>query len=178
MLDLFAGKGGASKAMLDRGWEVITVDVNPAFEPVIVADIAEYHYTGRKPDLIWASPPCTEFTKAALPKSWICNKKNPPKPDVTLMLHAKRIIEEVNPKYWVIENVRGAVPYFKPYLGDYRKRSGSRYLWGEFPIFDCDPGYGKWRLPPSEDRAAVRSLIPAQLSKALCMAIEREVSVI
>jgi len=51
---------------------------------------------------------------------------------------------------------------------------GSRYLWGEFPIFDTPKVYGKWRLPPSEDRAAKRSEIPKGISLALCMAIEQE----
>jgi len=171
MLDLFSGLGGASQAMKERGWDVITVDVNPDFNPDICTDISTYHYEGPTPDLIWASPPCIEFSKASLPKSWACNRV-PAVPDVTLMLAAKRIIEEVDPQWWVIENVRGAVKYFKPFLGNYQKKSGSRYLWGNFPIFDCDPGYGKWRLQPTKDRSAIRSLIPRQVSVALAKAIE------
>lgn len=31
MLDLFAGLGGASAAMCERGWDVVTVDADPAF---------------------------------------------------------------------------------------------------------------------------------------------------
>jgi hypothetical protein len=174
MLDLFSGKGGASQAMIERGWQVITIDNNPDFSPTICCDITTYHPPGfliGDVDLVWASPPCTEFSKDSLPKSWACNRE-PAKPDITLMLAAKRIIDEVKPKWWVIENVRGAVKYFEPVLGPVKKRNGSRYLWGEFPIFDCDPGYGKWRLPPSRDRAAIRSMIPKQVSNALCIAVE------
>ena len=49
MLDLFSGLGGASKAMKERGWEVITVDNNPKFNPDICIDIREYHYSGPTP---------------------------------------------------------------------------------------------------------------------------------
>jgi hypothetical protein len=174
MLDLFSGLGGASKAMKERGWEVITVDIIPAFNPTIISDIRDFHYAGLRPDLIWASPPCVEFSKASFPMSWACNRNHPPAPDVGLMLAAKRIIEEAKPRYWVIENVRGARPFFEPILGAPRKITGSRVLWGHFPIFDCDPAGGdKWRLPPSEDRAAKRALIPHQVSRALALAIEQ-----
>lgn len=172
MLDLCCGLGGASKAMRERGWDVITVDIVPEFNPSIVADLRTFHYSGPCPDLVWASPPCQEFSRYSLPESWACNRGGKTEPDLSLMLAAKRIIDEVNPRWWVIENVRGAVPFFEPHLGPVRKRSGSRYLWGEFPPFDCDPGYGKWRLPPSPDRAAKRSEIPRQLSLALCQAVE------
>ena len=172
MLDLFAGLGGASRAMKERGWEVITVDNNPIFKPDICADISTFHYSGSKPVLIWASPPCTEFSKRSLPKSWACNGGEHKEPDLSLVLAAKRIIDEVNPRWWVIENVRGSVKYLVPILGPVRKKSGSRFLWGDFPIFDCDVGYGKWRLPPSPDRAAIRSLIPRQLSRAIALACE------
>jgi hypothetical protein len=89
------------------------------------------------------------------------------------MLEAKRIIEEAKPRYWVIENVRGARPFFEPWLGKPRKIVGSRYLWGDFPIFDTPKVYGKSRLPPSEDRAAKRSEIPKGISLALALAIEQ-----
>jgi site-specific DNA-cytosine methylase len=172
MLDLFSGLGGASRVMREHGWEVISVDINPEFKPDICTDMTKFCYHGPTPDLVWASPPCTEFSKDSMPRSWSCNKI-PPHPDITLLLAAKRVIDVVKPRWWVIENVRGSVKYFEPVLGHVRKKVGSRYLWGEFPVFDCDPVYGKWRLPPSKDRAAIRSMIPKQLSEAICIAIER-----
>jgi hypothetical protein len=164
MLDLFSGLGGASRAMKERGWQVITLEIDPKFSPTLCMDISDYHPPGfliGDVDLVWASPPCQEFSKSSLPPSWACNR-TPPCPDVGLMLQAKRVIEETRPRFWVIENVRGA-----------RKVVGSRYLWGDFPIFDTPPVHGKWRLPPSEDRAAKRSLIPPGISRALALAIEQ-----
>ena len=176
MLDLFAGLGGASRAMKERGWKVITVDNDPDCHPDVLADITDYHYTGPKPDLVWASPPCTDFSRLSLPPTWKCNLGKPAEPDMTLVLAAKRIIEEINPQYWIVENVRGAVPYFKDHFGPPAKISGSRYLWGVFPICDPAPKYGKWRLPPTADRAALRSVIPMSISLAVCRAIEQELN--
>ena len=34
MLDLCCGLGGASRAMRERGWEVVTVDIVPEFNPL------------------------------------------------------------------------------------------------------------------------------------------------
>ena len=172
MLDLCSGLAGASDPFKERGWEVITVDINPNFNPTVCTDIINWNYQGRKPNLIWASPDCTQFCKKSLPLSWACNRQNPPKPDTSLMLACKRIIDKANPDYWVIENVRGAVFYFTPYLGKVKKKIGSRYLWGEFPPFDTSPKYGKWKLSPSKDRAARRSIIPKGLSLSLLRSIE------
>lgn len=172
MLDLFSGLGGASRAMREGGWTVIRVDIEPKFSPDILCDIRDFHYSGPAPDLIWASPPCTEFSKRALPLTWKCNGGKHKEPDMSCVLATKRIIDEIKPGWWVVENVQGARKYFKPVFGDYVKKCGSRYLWGDFPICDPDPAFGKWRLPPSEDRAALRSIIPIQISRALKIGCE------
>lgn len=177
MLDLFAGMGGASRAMREAGWTVITVDNDPQFNPDILADITTFHYTGPKPDLVWASPPCTEFSRYSLPASWKCNKGGKKEPDMCLTLAAKRVIEEIDPKWWIVENVRGARPFYEKVFGPCVKICGSRYLWGKFPICDPAPGYGKWRMPPSKDRAALRAIIPEQISRALCIACESDCKV-
>ena len=172
MLDLFAGLGGASKAMQAAGWTVIRVDNDPQFNPDICADITIFHYSGPKPDLVWASPPCTEFSRYSIPSSWKCNAGGKKIPDMTLTLAAKRVIEEIDPEWWIVENVRGAKPFYEPVFGPVVKRCGSRYLWGIMPICDPAPGYGKWKMPPSKDRAALRAIIPIQISRAICQGIE------
>lgn len=66
-LDLFAGRGTASRPFRDRGWEVTTVELDPLHRPDIVADINDWE-PPFKPDhfdFIWASPPCTAFSKAS-----------------------------------------------------------------------------------------------------------------
>lgn len=173
VLDLFSGLGGFSKAFGERGHNVITVDIEPMFRPSIVADVRYLNLRGDF-DVILASPPCDEFSKAAMP--WHRDKANPEK-GLELVYATMRIIKDIKPRFWVIENVRGAIKYFKPTLGNYQKRCGSRFLWGVFPDFPCDHSkcYGKWRLPPSPMRKALRSLIPYEISYNLCIAIEKEI---
>ncbi len=159
MLDLFSGLGGASRAMREAGWTVIRVDIEEKFSPDICCDIRDFKYSGPVPDLVWASPPCTEFSKLTFP--WLKDTANP---DVTLALETKRVIIEANPTFWVVENVRGAVPYFNEIFGKYTKKCGAQYLWGRFPICDPEATYGKAKGWKS---AAERAVIPYQISKAL-----------
>ena len=79
-----------------------------------------------------------------------------------------RIIAEVNPRYWVIENVIGAVKYF----GQYRTHFGPFYLWGNFPdLGRIELNYRK-KESMSSTAAAERAIIPLQISRAIANAIE------
>jgi hypothetical protein len=170
MLDVCAGLGGASQAMRARGWDVVTLDNDPRFACDITADLTTWTWHGRRPDLLWASPPCQAFAR----KNMKCFYPNEPDPDMTLMDAARRVIDEIRPRYWVIENVRGAVPY----LGAPAHRAGSFYLWGHFPALPanlpgCTKGWGHRSRGADRDPAR-RAMIPIALSTALALAIERQ----
>lgn len=167
MLDLGSGLKGASQAMKARGWDVLTVDINPGFEPDIVADLRQWSYIGPRPDLVWCSPPCDEFAREFMPWSKTGNT-----PDLSIVLACKRIINECQPRYWVIENVKGAISWLRPILGNYRVCYGPFFLWGFFPV----PGDFRLRARKKESYSskarAERAMIPAQLSNGLALAIE------
>lgn len=168
MLDLFAGLGGASTAMRDRGWDVVTVDNEASFNCTVTTDLASWSWDGERPDLVWASPPCQEFSRWGMP--WL-RAKNPPAPSLDLVKAAMRVIRECEPNFWVIENVRGAVQWLKPLLGPVKCRWGSAFLWGKFPAI------GRPRVKPhkerlSSKRRAERSKIPLAISLRLAMACE------
>jgi site-specific DNA-cytosine methylase len=164
MLDLFAGLGGASAAMRARGWDVTTVELDPSFRPSIVADVARLplNCPGRF-DLVWASPPCTEYARESMP--W-CRTGNAP--DMTLWRATEAAIRELRPRWWVIENVRGAVRFH----GRATRTYGPVFLWGRMPLFDVTVKPWKERL--SSTQKAERACIPYALSEALAKACESE----
>jgi hypothetical protein len=174
VLDLFSGLGGWSQPFKDRGHKVVTVDNDSKFKPDYCVDVLTLTKKDVMAmgyfDVILASPPCTEFSKDNMPDSW--NKNRTVNPNTLLLQKTLKIIWWIKPKYWIIENVSGSRPYFYPFLGSPMKKVGSRYLWGNFPICDVKDVYGKWKISPGPDRPALRSLIPKELSFAICKAIE------
>jgi hypothetical protein len=169
MLDLFAGTGGASRAFRAAGWEVVTVDNDPQHGTDAVADLTAWSWAGRRPELVWASPPCQEFSRTAMP--WT-RAKHPPAPSLALVEAALRIVRECRPRYWVLENVRGAVPYLAPLLGAPRVVAGPFHLWGYFPPFRADVGFFKERLGSRD--VVKRAAVPPALSAGLLAAVTRQ----
>lgn len=160
LLDLCCGKKGASKEFEKAGWDIVTVDINPKFNPTIIADINNLHLESPgEYDLIWASPVCTDYSKAHLPISWKCNGGVRTVPDMRLFLNCYRIIRYLKPRWWVIENVLGAKPYFSLVLGEYSKHVGSRYLWGNsrYSIPHTNMANGDYLQHPTEQRSDPRS---------------------
>lgn len=168
MLDLCAGLGGASRAMRDRGWDVVTVDNDPRFGCTHTADIREWSYSGPPLDLVWLSDPCTEFARESMPWS-----RRGVAPDTSILLGGLRIIRECQPRYWVRENVRGSVRWVRDILGEPRAIVGPYFLWGNFP-----PIKPRIRMRKKESygshQAAERSLVPYALSEAMAIVIEQQ----
>lgn len=171
MVDLCSGLGGASGAFVQAGWRVITVDIEPKFHPTIVGDVRLLKgadITPERPTLVWASPPCIDFSRESMP--WC---RTGIAPSVTLVQNCLRLINELSPRYWVIENVRGAQRWLSALVGKRAKHVGPFYLWGEFPIFTCELRMRN-KMAYSGDQDAERAQIPEKLSKALLRAIEAE----
>lgn len=165
-IDLCCGLGGASSAWKARGWDVLTLDADPRFGADVTVDIREWEYTGPRPLLVWASPPCTEFSRESMP--WC---RTGAVPDLSIVEACLRVIRQADPEFWVIENVRGAVKWLRPLLGDHRASYGPFFLWGSFPAFRAVVKPFKERL--SSARRADRARVPRALSDALAEVCER-----
>lgn len=164
MIDLFSGTGGASAPFAAAGWEVVRVEIDPQFPAEHQADVRGWSWTGRRPTLVWASPPCTEFSREAMP--WCRTGKVP---SLELMDAADRIIRECDPDFWVIENVKGATRYLAPRYGPPLSLGAVR-LFGQFPRFKRFVKGWKERL--SSRRKAERAAMPWAIGDGLRQAIE------
>ena len=111
VLELFAGSRSIGKVAEELGHQVFSVDVKDFEKIDLVKDI---EFLTKKdipfiPDFIWASPPCTTYSIAAIGHHRDMGK---PKTDFAaksdrLVLKTFELIQELNPKFWYIENPRG-----------------------------------------------------------------------
>lgn len=160
VLDLFSGKGGFSSAFVERGHDLVTVDLDPAFSPTIVADVRRLEYPGlelRDPfDAVLASPPCNCFSVASIGRYWPDGK---PEPEVAhavaLVARTLALVAQIRPRFWVLENPRGMLRtligppretiFLCAYGTPWKKPTD---LWGTWP--------GRLRRPCAPHQAAPR----------------------
>jgi len=200
-LDLFSGLGGASEAFAqDLGnWTVLRIDNNPLLGGVpmtVIDDIkllahdlnpaGMFPRTLEKIDVIWASPPCREFSNGySSPKSIHVREHGLEsyKPDMSLLTTALDIIDYVKPKYWIIENVVGSIRYFRDLLGEPRQIIGPYVLWGNFPLLDIDKNKLKDKAKKDVHssnllRSNYKAKVDFEISRSLKESIENQKSIL
>jgi hypothetical protein len=151
LLDLFCGTGGWSVGFHRAGFQcfgVDNIDVGYPYD-LILTDIRDFttdswKYKGDEavPTALTISPPCTEFSKITM-LSYKKGQRGPPDPEKGMILvrEAKRIVDELKPRYWILENVMGARKYIDPLLGKPKLVANPWVLWGQFPqvMFEQEP---------------------------------------
>lgn len=180
ILDLCGGTGAWSKPYKDAGYDVRVVTI-PEYDvrlfPSTTSDEPRYprHFIDIKSIIgdvqgVLAAPPCTVFAGSGA--TWVRSDD-----DILMGLSVVdaclRIVYATKPAWWVMENPVGKlrkwigapVMTFHPcdYGDPYRKRT---LLWGDFntdlkktPVIPVIPS-PIHMLPPSEDRAMLRSITP------------------
>lgn len=123
VLELFAGTRSIGKAFEAHGHQVFSIEWNKEFEQIdLYEDIAQVtsedilHLFG-KPDVIWASPDCTTFSVAAISHHRRRNAETgnlDPISDYAKFCdvvdqHVLKLIRELNPRFWFLENPRGGM---------------------------------------------------------------------
>jgi len=73
LLELFSGTKSVGRVFDQHGWDVVSVDLLPRFEPTICKDVldltledivAKLPKRRQTVDLIWASPTCTQYSQS------------------------------------------------------------------------------------------------------------------
>lgn len=118
VLELFAGTRSIGKEFEKRGHIVYSVELDRQHENIdwygdigVITPKDIIERMGGLPDIIWASPPCEKFSVAAIGKHWIKGTNLPKTEDtkeaLALLERTVKLIKELNPKYFFIENPRG-----------------------------------------------------------------------
>lgn len=115
VLDLFCGTKSLKQPCEDLGFEYFGIDIDPSFNPDMVADIGSLDFWDIpfQPDVVWASPPCTAFSVASLGYHWMGGyrayipKTTFAENSIKLVNKTFEIICCMMPKYYFIENPRG-----------------------------------------------------------------------
>ena len=112
VLELFSGTESFSKEARAIGHETFTVDNNSEHGADLTIDIMDFNISMLpfKPDIIWASPPCTYFSVASIGKHWFPDHKPKSKEaliGMAILDKTIEIIKQLQPKYYYIENPRG-----------------------------------------------------------------------
>ena len=122
ILELFAGTRSIGKVFEEDGHEVFSVEWDAQHENidwytdigvVTAQDIVErFGY----PDVIWASPDCTSYSIAAIshhrtrePDGNLAPKSDYAKFCDQVNANVLRLINDLSPRYWFIENPRGGM---------------------------------------------------------------------
>lgn len=121
ILDLFSGTRSVAREFEKRGWLSFTIELDKQhpnidwYEDIMNVTADDILQKFGRPDVIWASPPCTTYSvagishhrervgKKLLPKSEFAKQSD------ELIKHTLKLIEELNPQFWFIENPRGGV---------------------------------------------------------------------
>lgn len=115
VLELFAGSRSIGNVAESMGMDVYSSDIEQFGGIHYVVDILEFDVSKVpfKPDIIWASPPCTGFSVAAIGRNWTKTDGDAvPKSDtarlgIELVKKTIEIIDYFDPQFFFIENPRG-----------------------------------------------------------------------
>jgi len=190
MLDLFSGLGGASEAFTqDPEWCVSRVDNSPLVQDVphtfnldivdapingvIITLKALIGQCGDSLELLWGSPPCPEFSRAYnAPGPKAARAGEEFSPDMEPLLRFIALRDALEPRFWAVENVVGAIPHFTPLLGVEPVRCGSFWIWTNLPSIHLPAGFhhrkqdqDTWSTDPLRSNKLAK--LPLELSRAI-----------
>ena len=67
LLELFSGTKSVSKVAKSLGWETVSLDISPKYNPDLCMDILNFdetQYSRNHFDFVWSSPDCRAYSSA------------------------------------------------------------------------------------------------------------------
>ena len=196
ILELFSGTGSFSKIAEKKGHKIFTIDNNSKFKPNLCKDILKVDIKDIpfKPDIIWSSPPCIDYSHA--------KRKGVSYIELANMNVIKTIslILALKPKFWIIENPQTGTLKFQYFMSglsytdvsycmygySYRKQTR---LWNNFDFRgkicnkDCEfmkdgkhmnsAGNGRKKYTTKGFNKVIKGSIPEELCLEILEVIEK-----
>lgn len=112
-VELFCGTKSFSNVAARLGHSTFTLDNDPRCRPDLAINVLalDARELPRRPEMLWASPPCEAFSVAAIGHNWDVEHRQPKseraRVAIAIVEKTLRIIREVAPRWWFIENPRG-----------------------------------------------------------------------
>lgn len=120
VLELFSGTRSIGKCCDNLGWESVSVDmILPADHICDIMDFDYKQYPKDHFDIVWASPPCTEYSQAKTQGIRDIEGAN------KIVLKTLEIIKYFDCEYWFLENPQTA-------------KLKDQYFMKSLPYVDCD----------------------------------------
>ena len=174
ILDLCGGTGAWSRPYAEAGYDVRVITL-PQIDVIRLANVIDGILVPAHGILF--APPCTVWANSGV-RWW--NGRTPDEifEAARVLIAGLRIINRIQPKWWVIENPVGKMRLllgepkliFDPcdYGNPYTKKT---LLWGRFnppPMRKVKPTEGSkiHKYPPSKDRQMLRSITPSGFAQA------------
>ena len=125
VLELFSGTRSIGKCCDKLGWESVSVDlILPADHKVDIMDFDYKQYDKDEFDIIWASPPCTEYSKAKTRGIRDIEGSN------KIVIKTLEIINYFNCKWWFIENPQTSLLKHQSFMKDLKYVDGDYCMYG------------------------------------------------
>jgi len=142
LLELFAGSRSIGKEAEKLNFNIFSSDINNFDKINYVIDILDFDYNKVpfKPNIIWASPPCTGFSVASIGRNW--NYDKTPKTEtakigIELVNKTIEIINYFNPEFFFIENPRGMLRKM-PIMEQFKRHTVTYCQYGDIRMKPTD----------------------------------------
>lgn len=143
-IELFCGTKSFSKVMQAHGHSTFTIDSDESLKPDCVKDInLIIGLEGYSPKILWASPPCTAFSVASIGKHWGGGYRayepisESAELGISLVKSTIRIINQIQPTWWFVENPRGVLRKM-PFMQEFRRVTVTYCQYGDIRMKPTD----------------------------------------